>query len=103
MKSKFKAWVISHQYEYFGLYRLGQKFRDPNLCYDFYGNPKECDPPMAAGWYTVVVLDGTDDNSTYAYFTDPDGYMEYLCDCGMSLMMSSCKLEDFPSEIKELM
>ena len=74
-----------------------------NVSYGADGYEREPSPPMAAGWYTVVVLDGTDDNNTYAYFTDPDGYMEYLCDCGMSLMMSSCKLEDFPPEIKELM
>ena len=28
--------------------------------------------PNPAGWYTVVVLD--DDDTIYAYFTDPDSY-----------------------------
>ena len=102
MKAKFKAWVRAHQYECFGLYRLGQRFTKYGVSYGADGYEREPSPPMAAGWYTVVVLDGTDDNSTYAYFTDPEGYTEYLCDCGISSMMSSCKLEDFPPEVKEM-
>ena len=45
--------------------------------------------PNPAGWYTVVVLD--DDDTIYAYFTDPDSYTEYLADCGMSTMLTSCQ------------
>ena len=44
--------------------------------------------PTPAGWYTVVVLD--DEDTIYAYFTDPDSYTEYLADCGMSTMLTSC-------------
>ena len=44
--------------------------------------------PTPAGWYTVVVLD--DEDEIHAYFTDPDIYIEYLADCGMSTMMTSC-------------
>ena len=101
MKSKFKAWAIAHNY-CFGLVSLGEWFMEDGVSYGADGYPRESSPAAPAGWYTVVVLDGTDDNNTYAYFTDPDGYSEYLCDCGMSSMMSSCKLEDFPSEIKEM-
>ena len=89
MKSKFKAWVIAHKYDYFGLFRLGEWFREYDVCYNEYGYPTESPPPTPAGWYTFTVLDGRSEE-TYAYFSDPDRYAEYLADCGMSSMMTGC-------------
>ena len=90
MKSKFKAWVIAHRYDYFGLFRLGEWFKESDVWYNEYGYPTESPPPTPAGWYTFTVLDGRGED-TYAYFSDPDSYMEYLCDCGMSVMMTGCR------------
>ena len=54
------------------------------------GYEREPSPPTPAGWYTFTVLDGRGED-TYAYFSDPDSYAEYLADCGMSSMMTGCK------------
>ena len=89
MKAKFKAWVRAHQYECFGLYRLGQRFTEEGVWYGADGYETEPSPPTPAGWYTVVILD--DEDTIYAYFTDPDSYTEYLADCGMSSMMTGCQ------------
>ena len=90
MKSKFKAWVRAHQCDYFGLYNLGNWFMEYNVNYGADGYEREPSPPTPAGWYTFTVLDGSGED-TYAYFSDPDSYMEYLCDCGMSVMMTGCR------------
>ena len=90
MKAKFKAWVRAHQCDYFGLYRLGDRFMEYGVTYGADGYEREPSPPTPAGWYTFTVLDGSSED-TYAYFSDPDSYMEYLCDCGMSVMMTGCR------------
>ena len=90
MKAKFKAWVRAHQYECFGLYRLGQRFTEYGVTYGADGYEREALSPTPAGWYTVTVFDDECED-TYAYFSDPDSYMEYLCDCGMSVMMTGCR------------
>ena len=89
MKAKFKAWVRAHSY-CFGLYNLGNRFMEYNVSYGADGYEREPSPPTPAGWYTFTVLDGSSED-TYAYFSDPDSYMEYLCDCGMSVMMTGCR------------
>ena len=85
MKLKFKAWVIAHQTDYFGLFRLGQSFMDPKLYYGGDGYPTE-HTPLAAGRYSVGFFDGTED-SVEMYLTDPENYSEYLADCGIGTMM----------------
>ena len=89
MKLKFKAWVRAHNH-CFGLVSLGESFTEYGVWYGADGYEREPSPPTPAGWYTFTVLDGSDED-TYAYFSDPDSYMEYLCDCGMSVMMSGCR------------
>jgi len=89
MKAKFKAWVIAHQTDYFGLFGLGQSFMDPKVYYGGDGYPTEY-TPTPAGWYTFTIFDESVDE-IYAYFSDPDSYAEYLADCGMSSMMTGCK------------
>jgi len=88
MKSKFKAWVRAHSH-CFGLFRLGEWFRESDVWYNEYGYPTESPPPTPAGWYTFTVFDDECED-TYAYFSDPDSYSEYLADCGMSSMMTGC-------------
>ena len=89
MKAKFKAWVRAHQYECFGLYRLGQRFTEYCVSYAADGYEREPSPPTPAGWYTFTIFDDKDEE-VYGYFSDPDSYMEYLADCGMSTMLTSC-------------
>ena len=89
MKAKFKAWVRAHQYECFGLYRLGQRFTEYGVTYGADGYEREPFPPTPAGWYTFTIFDDRDEE-VYGYFSDPDSYMEYLADCGMSSMMTGC-------------
>ena len=94
MKAKFKAWVRAHQYECFGLYRLGQRFTEEGVWYGADGYETEPSPPTPAGWYTFTIFDDRDEE-VYGYFSDPDGYMEYLADCGMSSMRTGgCRNTD---------
>ena len=89
MKAKFKAWVISHSY-CFGLYHLGNWFMEYNVSYGADGYEREFGPPTPAGWYTFTVFDDRDEEIN-GYFSDPDKYMEYLADCGLSSMSYGCK------------
>ena len=98
MKSKFKAWVRAHKH-CFGLWHLGERFTEKDVSYGADGYPTEW-VPSPAGWYTCVIMGDTDEK-TYAYFSNPDKYMEHLADCGLSTIMSSAKWEDWPTELKE--
>ena len=49
----------------------------------------------------ITVIMGDTNEKTYAYFSNPDKYMEYLADCGLSTTMSNAKWEDWPTELKE--
>ena len=89
MNAKFKAWVRAHQYECFGLYRLGQRFTEEGVWYGADGYETEPSPPTPAGWYTFTIFDDRDEE-VYGYFSDPESYMEYLADCGLSSMMTGC-------------
>ena len=93
MKAKFKAWVRAHSH-CFGLSSYPTLFMEYGVNYGADGYEREPSPPTPAGWYTFTVFDDECED-TYAYFSDPDSYMEYLCDCGMSVMMSgSCRNTD---------
>ena len=88
MKAKFKAWVRAHNH-CFGLSSYPTLFMEYDVSYGADGYEREPSPPTPAGWYTFTVFDDRDEEIN-GYFSDPDNYMEYLADCGLSSMMSSC-------------
>ena len=93
MKAKFKAWVRAHSH-CFGLSSYPTLFMEYGVNYGADGYEREPSPPTPAGWYTFTIFDDRDEE-VYGYFSDPDSYMEYLADCGMSSMMSGgCRNTD---------
>ena len=89
MKEKFKAWVRAHSH-CFGLSSYPTLFMEYNVSYGADGYEREPSPPTPAGWYTFTIFDDRDEE-VYGYFSDPDNYMEYLADCGLSSIMTGCK------------